>query len=232
MTGQIANIGAVPRLDEWFAQVWEFVQPALPPAPATVVEIGCGTAGGLVPRLRAAGYDATGVDPRAPAEPGYQLCEFERYDAGQAGAIIACTALHHVADLDRALDHVAASLRPGASLIVVEMAWERYDERTARWCFGQLAPADEDTWIRAQRDEFLESGQCWPDYLGAWAGELHRGEAISAGLDARFDRVTRQDAPYFFGDLAQLSAAREQAAIDDGQLNALAIRYLATARGS
>lgn len=51
--------------DTWFDQMWQFIGPALPPAPASVLEIGCGRFGGFVPRLRAAGYDAVGVDPNA-----------------------------------------------------------------------------------------------------------------------------------------------------------------------
>jgi len=37
-----------------------------------VVDIGCGPLGGFVPMLRAKGYDAVGIDPRAPEEPHYR----------------------------------------------------------------------------------------------------------------------------------------------------------------
>jgi len=47
----------------------EFVLHHLPPAPARVLEIGCGDRGGVVPALVDAGYDALGVDPRAHATP-------------------------------------------------------------------------------------------------------------------------------------------------------------------
>jgi len=45
---------------------WPFVAAQLPRAPATVLEIGCGAAGGFVPALLDAGYDAMGIDPAAP----------------------------------------------------------------------------------------------------------------------------------------------------------------------
>lgn len=65
--------------DLWLAANWRFVVDALPAAPARVVEIGCGSEGGFVPRLRADGYDAVGVDPEAPAGPErYHRVEFER----------------------------------------------------------------------------------------------------------------------------------------------------------
>ena len=48
------------------------VRARLPEAPARVVELGCGPLGGLVPGLRAAGYDAVGVDPAAPDGDEYR----------------------------------------------------------------------------------------------------------------------------------------------------------------
>ncbi len=59
-----------------------FVLQELPPAPARVLEIGCGDAGGVVPALVDAGYDALGVDPRAPAGPRFQQVDFREIDGG------------------------------------------------------------------------------------------------------------------------------------------------------
>ena len=60
-----------------------------------------------------------------------------------ADAIIACTSLHHVADLDRVLNLAAAALVPAGVLIVVEWARKRFDEATAEWCFARLpAPGE------------------------------------------------------------------------------------------
>lgn len=197
-----------------------------------MIEIGCGASGGLVLRLRSAGYDATGVDPDAPDEPGFARVEFERFGPVRADAILACTSLHHVADLDAALDRVASSLVPGGTLIVVEMAWERYDEPTARWSFGH-ASADEDSWIRHQHDEWAASGLPWAEYRDAWAAQagLHRGAAVVEGLDQRFGTVSVTHGPYFFGDLATVSYAQEQRAIEAGQISAVGISYLARSPG-
>lgn len=234
----MSTVGWVKRYDEWFAEIWEFIRPALPAAGGSVVEIGCGKFGGLVPRLGAAGFDVTGVDPNAPAEPGYERVEFERYQPLKPlDAIVACTSLHHVADLDVALDHVAASLAPGAPLVVIEMAWERWDERTIRWCFDRLAPVDdieseEATWLHRQQAAFAESGQPWDDYVRDWAARegLHQGSRMLAGLEARFDLICYAPVPYAFADLDGVTSAEEQAAIDTGQINAVGIRYLGTAR--
>jgi hypothetical protein len=55
--------------DRWLAAVWPFVGGQLPSAPATVLEVGCGPLGGVVPALLDGGYDAVGVDPEAPEGP-------------------------------------------------------------------------------------------------------------------------------------------------------------------
>ena len=89
--------------------------------------------------LESAGYQATGVDPEAPPGPSYRQVEFERYDLpGQVDAVVACTSLHHVADLGAALALVGAALAPGGGAVIVEWARERFDEATARWCFARL----------------------------------------------------------------------------------------------
>lgn len=234
--------------DNWFAETWRFVQPALPPVPASVVEIGCGPLGGFVPRLREAGYDVVGVDPAAPEEPGYERYEFEQYRSPKpVDAIIACTSLHHVHDLDLVLDHVVATLVPGGTAVIIEWAWERFDEPTARWCFSRLpepatdpAPAshehhedhENEGWLPRQRDAFLASGLSWDAYVTGWATEegLHRSEEIVAALDARFKRVSYADTPYFFPELDHTTTADEQAAIDAGLIRATGIRYLGVAR--
>jgi hypothetical protein len=99
------------RPDElWLAAGWPLVRAGLPAAPARVVEIGCGPLGGFVPVLRSAGYDAAGVDPEALEGPWYNRAEFERYEPPRpAHALVACTSLHHVADLGEVPDLAGVS---------------------------------------------------------------------------------------------------------------------------
>lgn len=125
--------------ERWLAAAWPFVCGQLPAAPARVIELGCGPLGGFIPVLVSAGYDAVGVDPGAPAGPWYRQVEFERYDVtGPADAFVACTSLHHVADLGEVLDRMGVGLVPGGRLVIVEWARERFDEATARWCCARL----------------------------------------------------------------------------------------------
>jgi SAM-dependent methyltransferase len=216
--------------ERWLAAVWPFVRGSLPPAPKVVVEIGCGPLGGFVPRLEAAGYSATGIDPEAPQGPSYRQSGFEHSALpSRVDAIVACTSLHHVADLAGVLDLVHAALLPGGRVVVVEWARERFDEATARWCFGRLPePGLDPGWLHRLRAEWQESGQSWDACLRSWvqAEGLHAGLDILNGLDARFDRRSLGFGPYFFPDLAATSEADEQAAIDAGLMKANRIQYV------
>jgi SAM-dependent methyltransferase len=198
------------------------------------MEIGCGPLGGFVATMRAAGYDAVGVDPEAPAGPWYHQVEFECYEIeGPVTAVVACTSLHHVTDVGAVLDLTAAALAPGGSVVVVEWARERFDEATARWCFDHLPPpAGESNWLRRRHDEWRASRLPWGAYCRAWAQEegLHAGDDIVRELDARFDRQSLGYGPYFFPDLAGVSDDNEQAAIDAGEIRANRISYVGLRR--
>jgi SAM-dependent methyltransferase len=218
--------------ERWLAAMWPFVRAWLPSTPARVLEIGCGPLGGFVPALLRDGYDAVGVDPEAPEGPGYHRVQFEQYRSPQpVECVVACTSLHHVADLGDVVNLVGAALAPDGAVVVVEWAWERFDEATARWCFARMAPpapAAEPGWLHRRRDEWVASGQSWDEFCWAWATAegLHTGEEIVRGLDARFDRRSCVFGPYFFADLLDPSEADERAAIDAGQIQATGIRYV------
>jgi SAM-dependent methyltransferase len=228
-SGRVVCADVTPD-ERWLDAMWPFVHAQLPAPPARVVEVGCGPLGGFVPMLHSAGYDATGVDPEAPQGPGYSRVEFERHDlAGPADAIVASVSLHHVADLGEVLDLAEAALVPGGVLVVVEWARERFDEATARWCFGRLPPpGDGHDWLRERSAQWRDSGLTWDAYCRSWAEAegLHTGDAILAQLRARFGSGLVSYGPYFFPDLPGTSEADEQAAIDSGQIQANRIQYV------
>jgi SAM-dependent methyltransferase len=222
--------GTTTAKQRWLGALWPFVRAHLPPAPSCVLEIGCGTAGGFVPAISELGHHAAGVDPDAPTGPGYHRSQFEHHEpADPVDAIVACVSLHHVGDLGHVLDRAAAALAPGGTLIVVEWAYERFDEATARWCFDRLPGSGEQGWLHSHRDAWHASGQPWHSYLDAWVRRerLHSGRAIVQALQARFRTRLFTRAPYFFPDL-QSSEADEKAAAEAGEIRATGIRYVAT----
>ena len=217
--------------ERWLTATWPVVRACLPAPPARVVEVGCGPLGGFVPMLRADGYDAIGIDPQAPDDAHYQRIEFERAELPhQVDAIIASTSLHHVADPAQVIDRITSTLTSGGAVIVVEWAWEKFDEQTAEWCFKRLGSDDEAGWLHRRRDEWLDSGHDWPNYLRDWAERdaLHPGEMLLRLLDERLERQLLTRGPYFFPDLVDTTEADEQTAIDAAQIQPTRIDYVGT----
>jgi SAM-dependent methyltransferase len=216
----------------WLATLWPLVRARLPAPPARVLDLGCGPLGGFVPFLRSSGYDAVGVDPKAPDTAGYRRVHFEQVELPQRfDAAIASTSLHHVDEPGEVIDRLAGTLRSGGALVVVEWAWEKFDEETARWCFQRLGD-DEQTWLHRRNDEWAASGEEWQIHVREWASRerLHRGADVLRLLDKRFARLSMEHGPYFFPDLAHTTAADEQAAIDAGEIQATRIDWVGTAR--
>ena len=212
--------------ERWLSAIWPIVHAQLPAAPARVVELGCGPLGGFVPRLRASGYDAVGVDAKAPEEAEYHRIEFERADLPSgANAVVASASLHHVVDPAKVLDHVAATLAPGGTVVVIEWAWEDFDEPTAEWSFRRLG--SEEGWLRRRRDEWRESGEPWSTFLQGWAYRhgLHSAETLLSLLDERFERRQLLRGPYVFADLPSTNPEEEQRAIEAGEIRALRVDY-------
>jgi SAM-dependent methyltransferase len=219
--------------ERWLAAAWLFVREHLPAPPARVLELGCGPLGGFVPRMRALGFDAIGVDPEGPAGSAYRQTEFERYRVTEpVHALLACTSLHHVADLDLVLDQINAALAPGGTVVVIEWAHERFDEATARWCFDRLDPGGPEGWLQQHRDRWRASGQPWDQYFQEWARneQLHAGRDIMHRLRARFDTQALNDGPYLFADLGHVTSIEEQAAIAAGLIQPTGLRYVGSRR--
>jgi len=220
--------------EAWLTTAWPLVRAHLPPPPGRVLEIGCGPIGGFVPALLVEAYDALGIDPQAPPGAAYTRSTFEESAATNGvAAFVASTSLHHVQSLDRVLDRVAAALAPGGVVIVLEWAWERFDESTAQWCFDRL-PADGGVaspgWLHDHRRQWSESGRPWDEYLSTWARGhgLHPGAAMLSALDTRFRRTSLDDVAYFFSELPETTAEEEARAVVAGQLRPSAFRYVGT----
>jgi SAM-dependent methyltransferase len=216
----------------WLAATLPFVQANLPSPPSRVLEIGCGPLGGFVPDLSQDGYDAVGVDPEGPVGQSFHRAPFEEYDDPQpVEAAIACTSLHHLADLGLAFDKLASALAPSGRLIVVEWVHEQLDEATARWCFDRL-PADGDTYLHHHRDAWASSDLAWDDYFRQWAQEehgLHPWSSVKRALDSRFVTEHSEQVPYYFPTL-DISPEEEVAAIRSGRIRAGAVRYIGRPR--
>lgn len=199
----------------------QFVREHLPEPPARVLEVGCGH-GELTTALAVAGHDALGIDPRAPEGPLFRRLRLDDVEPGpRFDAVVAASSLHHIRDLDAALERTAGLLVPGGLLLVEEFAWDRLDEPTLEWLWGQQraiaaaggghAPASPDE-LRAEWEA---------DRLG-----LHGYDALRGALDERFEEVAFEWTPYLHRLLGGVaSVVLEQALVDAGAIRPLGFHY-------
>jgi hypothetical protein len=158
-----------------------FVLHHLPQAPARVLEVGCGDRGGVVPALLDAGYDAIGVDPRAPEGPHFRQTDF-REVTGEFDAVVAGRVIHHLVPLPEAVDHLAA-LAP--MLVVNEFAWDLIDPELQAWYDAERA---------------LRPDSNGPPSVEQWRWRhpgLHPHDVLLGALRARYDEVVLDWVPYF-----------------------------------
>lgn len=116
------------------ANVW--VLEALRDSPRRVLEVGCGD-GELALALAAAGHDVVAIDPDAPDGAVFRRVSLGELEASAPfDAVVASLSLRHIADLEAAVDKVAAMLVADGAFVVNEFAWERLDGRAAGWAAG------------------------------------------------------------------------------------------------
>lgn len=205
----------------------EFAREHLPAAPARVLDVGCGQ-GELTTALAVAGYDVLGIDPLAPPGGDHfrrlkleDLEETELFDA-----VVGGYSLHHVRDLETGLDKVVRLLRPGGVLVVDEFAWDRLDETTLDWLYGQrraLAAAGHGE-APASHDELRREWET--EHRG-----LHGFAALREGIDARFEERAFAWTPFLHRLVGGVATeVLEQALIDAGAIQALGFRYAGLVR--
>ena len=204
----------------------DFLREQLPPAPARVLEVGCGQ-GELTTALAVEGYDVLGIDPLAPEGERFRRIRLEDLEPeeGLFDAVFASHSLHHIRDLDHALDRIVSLLGPRGLLVLDEHGWDLADEATLDWLWNQQralasaghgeAPAS----LEAFRDEWQA------EHLG-----LHGFETMRDETSKRFQERVFTRTPFLHRLLGGVATeVLEQALIDAGAIQALGFRYAGVA---
>jgi SAM-dependent methyltransferase len=203
--------------------VIEFVRSQLPAPPARVLEVGCGE-GELARALADAGWDVLAIDPAAPDGPIFRRLKLEDVDEPESfDAVVAVRSLHHVTDLEAALDRVEELLRPGGVLVLDEFAWDRLTGPTAEWFYGQqraLAAAGR------LPDAPPTLAECCRDWEDEHVG-LHGYEAMHAALGERFRERSFEWLPYLYRYLDGVTGETlERTLIEADAIEATGFRYV------
>jgi SAM-dependent methyltransferase len=189
-----------------------FARGELPPPPARVLEVGCGS-GALALALDADGYDVVAVDPKAPEGPIFRQTTIEELgDEGSFDGALASLSLHHLHDLGVALERVHSALRPDSPFVVREFAWDLVDEPTARWDYARRGREGGLAEWRAEHDD------------------LHGFAALRAALDARFRERLFQWGPYLSEfEPGEGHVDEEERLIEAGEIRAVGFVYVGLA---
>jgi SAM-dependent methyltransferase len=196
----------------------EFVLAHVSPAPARVLEVGCGR-GDLANALASFGHDVTAIDPEAPRGKIFRRIALEEFaEPGPFDAVLASRSLHHVRDLVAAVDKIAGLLVPKGPVIVNEHAWERLDESTARWYMSKHPKQ------RGSREAFMDEWR--RDHA-----DLHTSRAMRSELDRRFAERFFRWIPYLHEELDGPELyAEEQRLMVAGEIQATGFRYVGELR--
>jgi SAM-dependent methyltransferase len=194
-----------------------FVKAQLPPAPARVLEVGCGE-GRLARAVDDLGYRVTAIDPAAPEGAIFQPVTLEDFsDPVGFDAVVASRVLHHIPDLGAALSILQRLLVSGGRLIVVENAWDRFDAPTARWYLEQRRATDSGAPSSLQA--------CLTKWEADHAG-LHGFAAMRRELDRRFTESFFAFTPNLYSELGQALEQEERTLIEAGTIQATGFVYV------
>jgi SAM-dependent methyltransferase len=225
--------------DAWDRDVADVVLRALPPAPARVLEVGCGE-GRLARSMSGAGYRVVAIDPHAPEGSLFERVTIEEFVASEPfDAAVATLSLHHIVDLDAAVAKIAGLVVPGGTFVLVEFAWDRFDEATAGWALKRLLPGNEDGWLARRRSEWNaqvggDDDSGFVEYLRRWAASMkfHSAAAMLEVCRSHFDEVQFEAWPYLYPELEGITREQEIAEIEAGRIQSTGFSFVGSARSA
>jgi SAM-dependent methyltransferase len=192
-------------------QTLEFLRRVLPPAPARILEVGCGD-GTMTRALAGAGYEVAGLDEsiaRPESEAGAHAArvqwietDFLYYEPDDRYDVVLFTrSLHHISPVDAALGRAHALLAPGGHVVAEEFAYDRVNIQTARWLYDlESILLTTGLLVEGSPESAISEG----NPLGRWRREhasdppLPTGHAILATAREHFELTAVEEAPYLY----------------------------------
>jgi SAM-dependent methyltransferase len=224
--------------DAWDRDLADLVLCALPPAPARVLEVGCGE-GRLARTMSAAGYRVVAIDPDAPEGSLFKRVTIEEFVASEAfDAAVATLSLHHIDDLDAAVAKIAGLVVPGGTFVVVEFASDSFDEATAAWALKHVVPGNEHGWLAHRRDEWNTHGgddaSGFAEYMRGWAESngFHSAAVMLEVCRSHFDESQFEAWPYLYPELEGVTRAQEIVEIEAGRIRATGFSFVGSAHSA
>jgi SAM-dependent methyltransferase len=188
-----------------------------------VLEVGCGD-GRLARALDDLGYRVVAIDPAAPEGSIFHAVSLEEFaDAGRFDAVVASRSLHHIHDLAGAVSKLERLLVPGGLLIIVEHAFDRFDEPTAGW------------YLEKRRAKGLHAPSSLQACLAEWEADhasLHGYTAMRRELDLRFTDRCFDWTPSLYLELGQELEQEERRLIEAASIEATGFLYVGEPSGS
>ena len=229
------NSGAANPVEPWSVDVGveDFVRSQLPPPPAKVLEVGCGS-GELTRSLSAGGWRVTGVDPEAPEGGLFVRATVEELDVEEHGpfdAAVAVLSLHHAGELVNVLDKVCSLLKPGGVFVVDEFRKEHLADRaTAAFFYHQqlsLLHAGR-KWARGGGHQTGDGTfEAWHARVTGHRAAVHGEGDVLAPLQERFLTRSLSYGPYLFRHGLDLAVEPlERKLIAEGGIQATGLRWV------
>jgi SAM-dependent methyltransferase len=203
----------------------QFVLSHLPPRPARVLEVGCGS-GELARALHAAGYDVMAIDPVAPHGDIFRRIKLEDLEEdARFDAVVASGVFHHLTNLDAGLQRVAGVLERGGPVVVDEFGWDLLDAPTAEWYEGQRRV------LRAALEsDRAPSAADWEEHH-ARLHHVHRFDTLREALETHFVEHHFERVPYLWRYLGgPASLPLEETLVAAGAIQAIGFRFVGIPR--
>jgi SAM-dependent methyltransferase len=207
--------------------VEQFVHSWLPGVPARVLEVGAGS-GDLARSLSETGYVVTAIDPKQTEDDIVRPVSLESFDHDEPyKSVVANRSLHHIHDLEAAVEKLAALLRPDGCLILNEFAWDRLDTATAEWLYTRKHRDDADSQQENDHQSFSEWKTQWEEEHA----HLHGFDDMLTALRQRFQCRHFAWYPYLATEYLDGGDAKtsERDLIVSGEINATGFRYVGQA---